>query len=98
MIERTEIEWILTVPAVWSDTAKDATLQAAQMAGFGRSSKLTLVTEPEAAAIYAFKVLEDFTLRVGDHHIICDCGGGTCIMSAIRPLQQDRFRCESFFT
>lgn len=94
MIERTEIEWILTVPAVWSDTAKDATLQAAQMAGFGRSSKLTLVTEPEAAAIYAFKVLEDFTLRVGDHHIICDCGGGTVDLISYVATQLSPLRLE----
>ncbi|CAD0083296.1 unnamed protein product [Aureobasidium vineae] len=88
LIENTDIEWIVTVPAIWSDTAKDATLKAAQMAGLGRSSKLSLVTEPEAAAIYAFKVLEDFNLRVGDHHIICDCGGGMYArMSTNRPLK-----------
>jgi hypothetical protein len=40
---------ILTVPAIWSDAAKDKTLQAARQAGL--PSNITLVTEPEAAAL-----------------------------------------------
>jgi hypothetical protein len=40
---------ILTVPAIWSDAAKDKTLQAARLAGL--PSDITLVTEPEAAAL-----------------------------------------------
>ncbi|KAG9521362.1 actin-like ATPase domain-containing protein, partial [Aureobasidium melanogenum] len=98
LIENTDIEWILTVPAVWSDTAKDATLRAAKMAGLGASSSLTLVTEPEAAAIYALKVLEDFTLRVGDHHIICDCGGGTVDLISYVAKQLSPLRLEESVT
>ena len=57
-----EIKWVLTVPAIWSDSAKDAMIRAAEMAGMvsGRhtpaadlASKhpLELSLEPEAALL-----------------------------------------------
>jgi molecular chaperone DnaK (HSP70) len=38
-LDTTDVEWILTVPAVWSDRAKDATLAAARQAGMGPSTR-----------------------------------------------------------
>ncbi|KAI5270545.1 actin-like ATPase domain-containing protein [Aureobasidium subglaciale] len=73
----TKIEYILTVPAVWSDAAKDATLRAAEMAGFSKSRNLQMITEPEAAGLYALKQMEGVTLAVEDTYIIADVGGGT---------------------
>lgn len=49
-------EYILSVPAIWSDPAKNKTLECAFNAGYGdRSipSSIRLVSEPEAAAVYA---------------------------------------------
>ncbi|KAK7739029.1 hypothetical protein SLS53_005927 [Cytospora paraplurivora] len=43
------VQVVLTVPAVWSDAAKDRTLKAAQRAGMPAS--LMLLSEPEAAAL-----------------------------------------------
>ncbi|KAG9846469.1 actin-like ATPase domain-containing protein, partial [Aureobasidium melanogenum] len=54
----TKIDYILTVPAVWSDAAKDATLRAAEMAGLHKSRNLQMITEPEAAGLYALKQME----------------------------------------
>jgi hypothetical protein len=48
------VEYILTVPAVWSDKAKSDTLWCASEAGFGPMDKIRLITEPEAAAVYTF--------------------------------------------
>ncbi len=42
---------VVTVPAVWSEKAKDLTLQAVAKAEW-EAVKVSLVTEPEAAAIY----------------------------------------------
>jgi molecular chaperone DnaK (HSP70) len=53
-VESTPIEYILTVPAVWSDKAKSDTLWCASQAGFGPMDKIRLITEPEAAAVYTF--------------------------------------------
>lgn len=73
----TNIEFILTVPAVWSDAAKDATLKAAELAGLSREHNLSMVTEPEAAALYALKTVAGVSAHEGDVYIVCDAGGGT---------------------
>ncbi|KAI4748507.1 actin-like ATPase domain-containing protein [Aureobasidium sp. EXF-12298] len=77
MVSSTTIEVVLTVPAVWTDAAKDATLRAAQKAGMG--PELYMISEPEAAAIYALKSMgqKQKLLKVGDNFIVCDAGGGT---------------------
>ena len=46
-----ELNYVLTVPAVWSDKAKNSTLRAGISAGIPASS-VSLVSEPEAAALY----------------------------------------------
>lgn len=66
-------EFILTVPAVWSDKAKDLTLKAAKKAGI---HPVTLIKEPEAAALYTLSS-HDHSLKVGDSFVVCDAGGGT---------------------
>jgi hypothetical protein len=38
---------------------------------------VTLIKEPEAAALYTLHVLQDRALAVGDALVICDAGGGT---------------------
>ncbi|CAI6322173.1 unnamed protein product [Periconia digitata] len=77
---------VITVPAVWSDSAKDQTLQAFSKAGFNnevfKKLKNTItVTEPEAAAVYTIKELRgrmmEAVLQVGDAFVLCDMGGGT---------------------
>ncbi|KAF8861505.1 Hsp70 family protein-like protein [Acephala macrosclerotiorum] len=67
-------QFVLSVPAVWSDKAKDVTLQAAEKAGI---YPITLIKEPEAAAMYTLHTLQDKSLAVGDAFVICDAGGGT---------------------
>lgn len=66
-------EFVLSVPAVWSDAAKNATLEAAKTAGI---FPVTLIKEPEAAALHTMHSL-DPTLGEWDVFIVCDAGGGT---------------------
>ena len=49
----TPMEFWITVPAMWTDAAKTATIEAAQAAGFGSRSmdSIHIITEPEAAAL-----------------------------------------------
>lgn len=53
----TPMECWITLPAIWSDQAKHATLSAAKAAGFGSRPKdvINTITEPEAAAIATLK-------------------------------------------
>ena len=65
-VEMHEIRWCLTVPAIWSDSAKSKMEKAAQLAGLvrGRLSsegsvhKLEIVPEPEAASLYCLYKLK----------------------------------------
>jgi molecular chaperone DnaK (HSP70) len=77
--------YLITVPAIWSDLAKDLTRQAAARAGIP-DDKLFLVTEPEAAALYCATTCEEVDLDDGDHFLVCDAGGGTvvCITEKFR--------------
>ncbi|KAK7744700.1 hypothetical protein SLS62_010119 [Diatrype stigma] len=77
-VSKVPLEFILTVPAIWSDLAKSKTLIACQRAGHPfQGRKITLVSEPEAAAIYTLHGLDPHDLQVGDSFVICDAGGGT---------------------
>ncbi|PWW76339.1 actin-like ATPase domain-containing protein [Tuber magnatum] len=77
VVEVSPLDFILTVPAVWSDAAKDLTLQAAKSAGFGRKKSIRLISEPEAAAVCCLKEIEPNHLNIGDTFVVADCGGGT---------------------
>jgi len=58
-VRELKIEYVLTVPAIWSDSAKSLMVQAAKAAGYGNHRvDFNLVSEPEAAAAYALKVIQ----------------------------------------
>jgi molecular chaperone DnaK (HSP70) len=73
-----EISYIITVPAIWTDSAKELTRQAAVRAGIP-DDKLDLITEPEAAALYCATLGEEVDLEEGDRFLVCDAGGGTVV-------------------
>lgn len=83
-------ELVITVPAVWSERAKDQTLKAVTRAKFD-TSKIIMVTEPEAAAIYSLKEMRDGAMRdevkVGDNFVLCDAGGGTVDLISYKITQ-----------
>ncbi|WAR14120.1 HS12B-like protein [Mya arenaria] len=54
-LEKHEVRWVITVPAIWNDAAKQVMIEAAKLAGT-RKDKLTLAYEPEAAAIYCKQI------------------------------------------
>ncbi|KAI0118816.1 actin-like ATPase domain-containing protein [Nemania sp. FL0031] len=72
-------EYIITVPAVWPETAQDTTRRCAVRAGMATSGPVQIMTEPEAAALYALQqaVSQDVGINIGDSFVICDAGGGT---------------------
>ncbi|KAF2464027.1 actin-like ATPase domain-containing protein [Lindgomyces ingoldianus] len=78
--------FVLSVPAVWSDKAKDATLRAARNAGI---SPIELIKEPEAAAMYTLHYLKHQGMEVGDAITICDAGGGTVDLVSYEILNLD---------
>ncbi|KKY15950.1 putative hsp70-like protein [Diplodia seriata] len=89
----TPVECWITVPAIWSDAAKDATRSAALDAGFGSRNfdKVNLIPEPEAAALAALKPHLDSAsidpISPGEDVLICDCGGGTVDITTYTILE-----------
>jgi molecular chaperone DnaK (HSP70) len=64
-VQESKIEYVLTVPAIWSDSAKSLMVQAAKEAGFGTHRvDFNLVSEPEAAAAHALRVIQPHNLNV----------------------------------
>lgn len=53
--DHTALEFVITVPAMWPDWAKAKTLSCAEEAGFGKTSKIRIISEPEAAAMHALR-------------------------------------------
>jgi molecular chaperone DnaK (HSP70) len=74
---------VLTVPAIWSAAAKNRTLAIAK--GAGLPDDISLVSEPEAAALAVLKEKndEDASLQVGDTFVVCDAGGGTVVRKSL---------------
>jgi molecular chaperone DnaK (HSP70) len=91
--KETQLQFILTVPAIWREVAKEKTLTAAEDAGLGDDAPILMVSEPvsldsgpikwvinksqEAAATYALQRQELCRLAQGDTFVVCDAGGGT---------------------
>jgi len=65
-VRGTKIEYVLAVPAMWSNSAKDLMVEAVERAGFGKHRvDFNLISEPEAAALYAIEVIQPNTFKVG---------------------------------
>ncbi|KAH8677378.1 hypothetical protein BX600DRAFT_124271 [Xylariales sp. PMI_506] len=90
----TKVDFVLTCPAVWSDAAKNTTLQAAERAGMGSKSDIQMISEPEAAAVYTLKAIQPNHLNVGDNFIVCDAGGGTVDLIAYKIISLKPLRVE----
>ncbi|KAF9426193.1 hypothetical protein BGZ76_002870 [Entomortierella beljakovae] len=79
--EPSQFQYCLTVPAMWSDSAKNTMRRAAIGAGLIQEgdppNRLILISEPEAAAMYCERMVDRFSLKHGDRFMICDAGGGT---------------------
>ncbi|ORY64115.1 uncharacterized protein BCR38DRAFT_343069 [Pseudomassariella vexata] len=90
----TKVDFVLTCPAVWSDAAKNTTLQAAERAGMGAKSDIQMISEPEAAAVYTLKAIQPNNLNIGDNFIVCDAGGGTVDLIAYKIISLKPLRVE----
>ncbi|XP_069106430.1 heat shock 70 kDa protein 12A-like [Argopecten irradians] len=95
-----DIHWVLTVPAIWTEPAKQYMREAATEAGIPPED-LQIVLEPEAAAVYC-RSLQDGTLvdskdqdvtgafRPGGSYMIIDMGGGTVDMTVHKVAEDGR--------
>ncbi|MCJ1392989.1 hypothetical protein MMC18_005861 [Xylographa bjoerkii] len=90
-LKSTLIQYIMTlvlsntpdkmVPAVWSDAAQAKTKACAEKAGMGRGEQLQIISEPEAAAVYALDAMNPHDIKVGD------CGTVDLISYTVSALE-----------
>ncbi|KAH3818539.1 heat shock 70 kDa protein 12A-like [Dreissena polymorpha] len=81
-----DVNWVLTVPAIWNERAKQFMRMAAREAGI-ETGHLSIALEPEAASIFCrhsklrksdLSTDADIsTFPPGTQYIVCDAGGGT---------------------
>ncbi|CAC5360453.1 unnamed protein product [Mytilus coruscus] len=102
-VVKDNISWIITVPAIWTDAAKQFMRQAAEEASIP-SNRLTLALEPEVASIYigALNVEKsqgpsdsDVTLvksAPGSRFMVVDIGGGTVDITVMETAAEQRFK------
>jgi len=92
-----DVLWMITIPAIWTDEARQFMSEAARKAGLTRTR---LVLEPEAAALYVIGKTLEFDrksgttarFQVGKKYIVADLGGGTVDMCAHEILEGDHLR------
>ncbi|XP_033742661.1 heat shock 70 kDa protein 12B-like [Pecten maximus] len=93
-IVTSDIRWVLTVPAIWSDASKQFMREAAEAAGI-KGDHLMIALEPEAASLYCKYLplerkdeggMKAFTS--GSKYVVLDAGGGT-IDITVHEVQRD---------
>ncbi|KAF4959813.1 hypothetical protein FGADI_1315 [Fusarium gaditjirri] len=83
MMNVSVVHLVVTLPAIWPHYVRSRMTEALGLAGLldinrAGQTTLTFISEPEAAALTCLKENADrFNVRVGDHFVICDAGGGT---------------------
>ncbi|KAJ3034272.1 Heat shock 70 kDa protein 12A [Rhizophlyctis rosea] len=84
------VKWIITVPATWTDWAKDIMAKAAMGAGMvddPASERLAIIYEPEAAAICClFNGMQNLNVVEGETIMTVDMGGGTIDITIHRVM------------
>lgn len=80
-----KIHWCLTVPAIWSEGAKQVMTRAAVHAGLvTREHEVTIVLEPEAAALRCRALQHPKTSAPASRFMVVDAGGGTLDVTLYR--------------
>ena len=101
LVNDSKVEFVITIPAIWSDSAKELMASAAQKAGYGcHRVDFYLISEPEAIAAYTLGVIQPHEFKKDDTFIILDARDGTVDLTtyridALNPLRIYEMVCES---
>ncbi|XP_060603565.1 heat shock 70 kDa protein 12B-like [Ruditapes philippinarum] len=100
IIKPWEIHLVVTVPAIWSDAAKQFMREATKRAGICED-RLTIALEPEAASLYCrhLHIHKHGDLRnesmnklpMGTKYIVVDAGGGTIDVELCTSLASSQY-------
>ena len=99
-IKESEINWKVTVPAIWDNNSKEIMKKASIISGIFSEPLTFFALEPEAAACdyVSEKTSDKEAVKVGNKYIICDIGGGTVDISThIRKKNGDKVEIEEIY-
>ncbi|CAG2190461.1 unnamed protein product [Mytilus edulis] len=95
-----EIQWVLTIPAIWTDAAKQFMRECAEKASIP-SEKLLLALEPETASIFCQYLPTEklhgadqtFAMSAaGTRYMVADLGGGTADITVHEKTKYGRLK------
>ncbi|XP_052089704.1 heat shock 70 kDa protein 12A-like [Mytilus californianus] len=100
-LDEDDVHWVVTVPAIWNDPARQFMIEASAKAGIGKDN-LTLALEPEGAAICCKYIAMD-KMKSGDEtelkafdensrFMVVDLGGGTIDITVSEVLPTGQLR------
>ena len=71
-------QYVITVPAMWSERAQDRTRSCAERADMGQKHTIGIISEPEAAAIRVLEEMreDEYRFKRNDTFVVVDAGGG----------------------
>lgn len=99
-VRNTDVRWVITVPAIWKDSAKKFMRQAANQAGI-EPDQIEIALEPESASLYcrsmkSCRVKQDSASLTnfpkGTRYMVLDCGGGTVDVTVHEMVGQNTLR------
>ncbi|XP_060578454.1 heat shock 70 kDa protein 12A-like [Ruditapes philippinarum] len=100
-IRSSDIHWVLTVPAIWNDAAKQFMREAAEEAGISKE-RLTIALEPEAASLFCRHLPVEKSLgrdkvslakfQAGKKYLVLDAGGGTIDITVHEVLRNGNLK------
>ncbi|KAL3878899.1 hypothetical protein ACJMK2_031225 [Sinanodonta woodiana] len=95
-VDENDIHWVLTVPAIWRDAAKQFMREAAVNEAEIDSGSLTIALEPEAASVFCQLLPSDKLTASGrltaSKYMILDLGGGTADITMHEKLHNGSLR------
>ncbi|KAK3600049.1 hypothetical protein CHS0354_012741 [Potamilus streckersoni] len=94
-----EISWVLTVPAIWNDPAKQFMREAAVEAGI-KNENLHIALEPETASIFCRllpveQMVEGSDIKcfqAGSKYMVLDAGGGTVDITVHEVMSEGKLK------
>ncbi|KAI8888892.1 actin-like ATPase domain-containing protein [Backusella circina FSU 941] len=92
---KVNVGYIITIPSMWCDEAKNTMRVAVQKAGLVSekdiNTKVHFITEAEAAAMYCEKFYDNqFSMERDQRFMICDAGGGTVDLVTFKVSQEKK--------
>ncbi|XP_052791590.1 heat shock 70 kDa protein 12B-like [Mya arenaria] len=104
-ISEKDVDWVLTVPAIWNNSSKQFMREAAEMAGMKKDS-LTIVLEPETASLFCMHLpIEQLNMTgaslsqsqmspfsIGQRYMVVDVGGATVDINVIELVGEGQLK------